>query len=135
MKKSLFTIIFLLSVNLGFSQDDNYKNLLTEYLNSQGTIQTFDATFAQMVNMFGAKLDEQKFNELKSEMISSLIDKMLPVYKNHFSESDLKAAILMYNTPIGKKISEKTILIAQESMQVSMDWGMEIGQKMQGLIK
>jgi len=135
MKKSLFTIIFLLSVNLGFSQDDNYKNLLTEYLNSQGTIQTFDATFAQMVNMFGAKLDEQKFNELKTEMISSLIDKMLPVYKNHFSESDLKAAILMYNTPIGKKISEKTILIAQESMQVSMDWGMEIGQKMQGLIK
>jgi|TARA_B100000795_G_scaffold68333_1_gene47281 hypothetical protein len=135
MKKSLFTIIFLLSVNLGFSQDDNYKNLLTEYLNSQGTIQTFDATFAQMVNMFGAKLDEEKFNELKTEMISSLIDKMLPVYKNHFSESDLKAAILMYNTPIGKKISEKTILIAQESMQVSMDWGMEIGQKMQGLIK
>ena len=135
MKKSLFTIIFLLSVNLGFSQDDNYKNLLTEYLNSQGTIQTFDATFAQMVNMFGAKLDEEKFNELKTEMISSLIDKMLPVYKNHFSESDLKAAILMYNTPIGKKISEKTILIAQESMQVSMDWGMEIGQKMQDLIK
>ena len=135
MKKSLFTIIFLLSVNLGFSQDDNYKNLLTEYLNSQGTIQTFDATFAQMVNMFGAKLDEEKFNELKTEMISSLIDKMLPVYKNHFSESDLKAAILMYNTPIGKKISEKTILIAQESIQVSMDWGMEIGQKMQGLIK
>jgi len=135
MKKSLFTIIFLLSVNLGFSQDDNYKNLLTEYLNSQGTIQTFYATFAQIVNMFGARLDEEKFNELKSEMISSLIDKMLPVYKNHFSESDLKAAILMYNTPIGKKISEKTILIAQESMQVSMDWGMEIGQKMQGLIK
>lgn len=135
MKKSLFTIIFLLSVNLGFSQDDNYKNLLTEYLNSQGTIQTFDATFAQMVNMFGAKLDEEKFNELKTEMISSLIDKMLPVYKNHFSESDLKAAILMYNTPIGKKISEKTTLIAQESMQVSMEWGMEIGQKMQGLIK
>tara|TARA_B100000795_G_scaffold90472_1_gene65778 strand:- start:573 stop:980 length:408 start_codon:yes stop_codon:yes gene_type:complete len=135
MKKSLFTIIFLLSVNLGFSQDDNYKNLLTEYLNSQGTIQTFDATFAQMVNMFGAKLDEEKFNELKTEMITSLIDKMLPVYKNHFSESDLKAAILMYNTPIGKKISEKTTLIAQESMQVSMEWGMEIGQKMQGLIK
>ena len=60
---------------------------------------------------------------------------MVPVYKNHFSESDLKAAIVMFNTPIGKKISEKAPLIAQESMQVSTDWGMEIGQKMQGLIK
>jgi len=88
-----------------------------------------------MANMFGVSVDEEKFNELKTEMISSLIDKMVPVYKNHFSESDLKAAIVMFNTPIGKKISEKAPLIAQESIQVSMEWGMEIGQKMQGLIK
>ena len=135
MKKTLFTITLLFSINLGFSQDDNYKNLLTEYLNSQGTIETFDTSFAQMVNMFGAKLDEEKFKEFKTEMIGTLIDKMVPVYKNHFSESDLKEAILMYQTPIGKKISEKAPLIAQESMQVSMEWGMEIGEKIQGIIK
>ena len=41
----------------------------------------------------------------------------------------------MYQTPIGKKISEKAPLIAQESMQVSMEWGMEIGEKIQGIIK
>lgn len=135
MKKSIFALIFLFSINLGFSQDDNYKNLLNEFLNAQGNIQTFDATFNQMASMFGVSVDDEKFNELKAEMISSLIDKMVPVYKNHFSESDLKAAIVMFSTPIGKKISEKAPLIAQESMQVSMDWGMEIGQKMQGLIK
>ena len=135
MKKSIFALIFLFSINLGFSQDDNYKNLLNEFLNAQGNIQTFDATFNQMASMFGVSVDDEKFNELKAEMISSLIDKMVPVYKNHFSESDLKAAIVMFNTPIGKKISEKAPLIAQESMQVSMDWGMEIVQKMQGLIK
>ena len=135
MKKSIFALIFLFSINLGFSQDDNYKNLLNEFLNAQGNIQTFDATFNQMASMFGVSVDDEKFNELKAEMISSLIDKMVPVYKNHFSESDLKAAIVMFNTTIGKKISEKAPLIAQESMQVSMDWGMEIGQKMQGLIK
>jgi hypothetical protein len=60
---------------------------------------------------------------------------MVPVYKNHFTESDLKEAISMFASPIGKKISEKAPLIAQESMKVSMEWGMEIGQKMQGLIK
>ena len=85
--------------------------------------------------MFGVSVDDEKFNELKAEMISSLIEKMVPVYKNHFSKSDLEAAIVMFNSPIGKKISEKAPFIAQESMQVSMDWGMEIGQKMQGLIK
>ncbi|MDG1032374.1 MAG: DUF2059 domain-containing protein [Flavobacteriaceae bacterium] len=135
MKKSLFTLIFLFSINLGFSQDDNYKNLLTDFLNAQGNIQTFDATFNQMADMFGVSVDEEKFKELKTEMVASLIEKMVPVYKNHFSEADLKAAILMLGSPIGKKISEKAPIIAQESMKVSMEWGMEIGQKMQGLIK
>ena len=135
MKKSIFALLFLFSINLGFSQDDNYKNLLSEFLNSQGNIQTFDATFNQMANMFGVSVDDEKFNELKAEMVSSLIEKMVPIYKNHFSKSDLEAAIVMFNSPIGKKISEKAPFIAQESMQISMDWGMEIGQKMQGLIK
>ena len=135
MKKSIFTLIFLFSINLGFSQDDNYKNLLTDFLNAQGNIQTFDSTFNQMADMFGVSVDDEKFQELKTEMVASLIEKMVPVYKNHFSETDLKEAILMFGSPIGKKISEKAPIIAQESMKVSMEWGMEIGQKMQGLIK
>ena len=136
MKKSVFAILFLLFINLGFSQtnDDNYKSLLTEYLNIQGSLKTFDATFSQMINMFGAKLDEEKYNEFKAEMISSLVAKMVPVYKNHLSETDLKEAILMFKTPIGRKIAEKTPLIAQESMKLSMEWGMEIGEKIQGMI-
>lgn len=135
MKKTLYTLIFLLSVNLGFSQDDNYKNLLTDFLSAQGNIQTFDSTFNQMADMFGVSVDDEKFQELKTEMVASLIEKMVPVYKNHFSETDLKEAILMFDSTIGKKISEKAPIIAQESMKVSMEWGMEIGQKMQGLIK
>ena len=135
MKKTLYTLIFLLSVNLGFSQDDNYKNLLTDFLSAQGNIQTFDSTFNQMADMFGVSVDDEKFQELKIEMVASLIEKMVPVYKNHFSETDLKEAILMFDSQIGKKISEKAPIIAQESMKVSMEWGMEIGQKMQGLIK
>jgi hypothetical protein len=134
MKKTLYTLIFLLSVNLGFSQDDNYKNLLTDFLSAQGNIQTFDSTFNQMADMFGVSVDDEKFQELKTEMVASLIEKMVPVYKNHFSETDLKEAILMFKTPIGRKIAEKTPLIAQESMQLSMEWGMEIGEKIQGMI-
>ena len=66
MKKTLYTLIFLLSVNLGFSQDDNYKNLLTDFLSAQGNIQTFDSTFNQMADMFGVSVDDEKFQELKT---------------------------------------------------------------------
>ena len=40
----------------------------------------------------------------------------------------------MFKTPIGKKIAEKAPLLAQESMQLSMEWGMEIGEKIQEMI-
>lgn len=136
MKKSIFIIIFLISINLGFSQtnDENYKSLLTEFLNVQGGLKTFDSTFVQMYKMFGVKLDEEKFDEFKQEMITSFISKMVPVYKNHYSESDLREAILMYKTPIGRKIAEKTPLITQESLPISMQWGMEISEKIQEMI-
>ena len=53
-------------------------------------------------------------------MITSFISKMVPVYKNHYSESDLREAILMYKTPIGRKIAEKTPLITQESLPIEL---------------
>ena len=56
------------------------------------------------------------------------------VYKNHYSESDLREAILMFKTPIGKKIAEKTAIITQESLPISMQWGMEISEKIQEMI-
>ena len=40
----------------------------------------------------------------------------------------------MYKTPIGKKIAQKTPLITQETMNVSMQWGMEFGNKIQEIL-
>ena len=84
MKKTLYTLIFLLSVNLGFSQDDNYKNLLTDFLSAQGNIQTFDSTFNQMADMFGVSVDDEKFNELKTEMFASFIEKIQKRHKTQW---------------------------------------------------
>ena len=67
--------------------------------------------------------------------MGSLVDLLVPIYKNHFTEQDLKEAIELYKTPIGKKISEKTPIIAQETMQASMQWGMELAEKMQKYVK
>jgi len=130
MKKIFITLILLISFNSLTSQD-NYKSLLIDYMTAQGQFETFNATIDQMGSMMGVTINESDKEEFTKDVMGSLIDLLVPVYKKHFSEQDLKDAIEMYKTPIGKKISEKTPIIAQETMQASMQWGMELSQKMQ----
>ena len=130
MKKIFITLLLLISFNSLTSQD-NYKSLLIDYMTAQGQFETFNATIDQMGSMMGVTIKESDKEEFTKDVMGSLIDLLVPVYKKHFSEQDLKDAIEMYETPIGKKISEKTPIIAQETMQASMQWGMELSQKMQ----
>ena len=130
MKKIFITLLLLISFNSLTSQD-NYKSLLIDYMTAQGQFETFNATIDQMGSMMGVTINESDKEEFTKDVMGSLIDLLVPVYKKHFSEQDLKDAIEMYKTPIGKKISEKTPIIAQETMQASMQWGMELSQKMQ----
>ena len=130
MKKIFITLLLLISFN-SLSSQDNYKSLLIDYMTAQGQFETFNATIDQMGSMMGVTIKESDKEEFTKDVMGSLIDLLVPVYKKHFSEQDLKDAIEMYKTPIGKKISEKTPIIAQETMQASMQWGMELSQKMQ----
>ena len=134
MKKIFITLLLLISFN-SLSSQDNYKSLLIDYMTAQGQFETFNATIDQMGSMMGVTIKDSDKEEFTKDVMGSLIDLLVPVYKKHFSEQDLKDAIEMYKTPIGKKISEKTPIIAQETMQASMQWGMELSQKMQKYIQ
>ncbi|MEE2605029.1 MAG: DUF2059 domain-containing protein, partial [Bacteroidota bacterium] len=126
MRLLILSLLFVFSFNLSSSQEDNYKGLLTDFIKAQGQFETFNATIDQMTSMMGITLNEDEKVEFTSDVMSSLIEMLVPVYQKHFTEQDLKDAIDLFKTPIGKKISEKSPIIAQESMQASMQWGMEL---------
>ena len=134
MKKIIITFVLLLSFNFVQSQE-NYKSLVVDFMSAQGQFETFNATIDQMASMMALTLDDSEKELLSKEVMGSLVDLLVPIYKNHFTEQDLKEAIELYKTPIGKKISEKTPIIAQETMQASMQWGMELAEKMQKYVK
>ena len=113
MKKILSIIILTIFFNSVNSQE-NYKSLLVDYMTAQGQFETFNATIDQMGSMLGVTIEDSEKEDFTNEVMGSLIDLLVPVYQKHFSEQDLKDAIEMYKTPIGKKISEKTPIIAQE---------------------
>ena len=134
MKKIIITFVLLISFNFAKSQE-NYKSLVVDFMSAQGQFETFNATIDQMASMMALTLDDSEKELLNKEVMGSLVDLLVPIYKNHFTEQDLKEAIELYKTPIGKKISEKTPIIAQETMQASMQWGMELAEKMQKYMK
>ena len=131
MRLLILSILFTFSFNSSISQEDNYKGLLTDFIKSQGQYETFNATIDQMTSMMGVTLNEDEKVEFTNDVMSSLIEMLVPIYKKHFTEQDLKDAIELFKTPIGKKISDKSPIIAQESMQASMQWGMELSTKLQ----
>lgn len=131
MRLLILSIVFTFSFNFSISQEDNYKGLLTDFIKAQGQFETFNATIDQMTSMMGVTLNEDEKVEFTNDVMSSLIEMLAPVYKKHFTEQDLEDAIELFKTPIGKKISEKSPIIAQESMQASMQWGMELSTKLQ----
>ena len=134
MKKIIITFVLLISFNFVQSQE-NYKSLVVDFMSAQGQFETFNATIDQMASMMALTLDDSEKELLSKEVMGSLVDLLVPIYKNHFTEQDLKEAVELYKTPIGKKISEKTPIIAQETMQASMQWGMELAEKMQKYMK
>ena len=134
MKNIYIILILLFSFNQANSQN-NYKSLLTDYMKAQGQFETFNASIDQMTSMMGVTLNDDEKVEFTNDVMSSLIGMLEPIYKKHFTEQELKEAIELFKTPIGKKISEKNPIIAQESMQASMQWGMELSTKLQKYMK
>ena len=102
MKKIFLITIALFSVSLTQSQE-NYKSLVVDFMTAQGQFETFNATIDQMAGMMGISLSDTEKKEFSNEVMGSLVDLLVPIYKNHFSEKDLKDAIELFNTPIGKK--------------------------------
>ena len=135
MKKPIVILSLIVTFFTSYSQNESYKDVLLEYMEVQGSLDSFNNSINQMSQMMGGQIEADKLKPIMDEMFLSLVDALVPVYKNHLSIQDLKDGIEMYKTPIGKKIAQKTPLITQETMNVSMQWGMEFSSKIQELMQ
>lgn len=135
MKNPIVILTLIVTFFTSHSQNESYKDVLLEYMEVQGSLDSFNNSIDQMSQMMGGQIEADKLKPIMDEMFLSLVDALVPVYKNHLSIQDLKDGIEMYKTPIGKKIAQKTPLITQEAMNVSMQWGMEFSSKIQELMQ
>jgi uncharacterized protein len=90
---------------------------------------------AQMMETFkqsSPDVPESFWDEVTKEFDSAtMIDLIVPVYEKHLTHEDIKGLIAFYESPLGRKVTSVLPVIAQESMQVGQQWGMDVAQRVQ----
>lgn len=143
MKKVILSLALLIMASNAFAQENKeYTNTLSKMLEVSGSQEMFKAMLGQMTAMYkqqNSTVPEAVWNEIDVELASTSLQELTtmlsPIYQQHLSIEDLEGAIAFYNTPIGKKLAEKTPLISAQSMQVGQQWGIKLGAEITKLMK
>ncbi len=61
---------------------------------------------------------------------NELINKMIPVYQQHFTSADIKGLLAFYRSPLGQKMVKTQPAIMQQGMQIGQQWGQEHARAM-----
>ncbi|WP_299102956.1 DUF2059 domain-containing protein [uncultured Alistipes sp.] len=128
MKKLILTIAIVISCLCSTTlsaqnNDDAYGKALRTYMESSGSMASFEAAINQLFMMAG-NVPAEKKSEIRTQAFDKLIDLMTPIYQKHISLQDLDAINRFYQTPEGRHIAEAQPKIAVESTQVGQQWGM-----------
>jgi hypothetical protein len=61
--------------------------------------------------------------------IKQLVPRLIPIYKEYLTETEVDGIIKFYESDLGKSLVEKTPLIMNDAMAVGAQWGDELGQE------
>ena len=129
MKKLLLSIAFLLIAQITIAQDASFKADVLKLISISGADAQIKLVKPQILNMVPENKKENFSKEFDAS-IPSLLDKMSNVYMEIYTPADIKAMIVFYESPVGKKMSEKAGELGQKSMQAGQEWSKEL----QGII-
>ena len=142
MARIFFIAGLLLAGLLASAQNSEFDNDIKKFLAINGSTAAYDMVFDQMVaqfKMMKTEAPEEVWKAIRTEVfdkeIEALNTLMIPVYKKHYSHSDIKAFNAFYESPAGKKLTGAMGPITQESMQLSQTWAMGLGQKMNAYLQ
>ena len=122
--RSLFCLAVLLVAAVTVkAQADSFDADIVKMQQLNGSA---DAMFSQIVMQFKSVkpgVTDEQWAAVKKDVydveVAELNKQLIPIYKKHFTQDEVKAFIAFYETPAGKKLAEKTPLIIVESMQLS----------------
>ena len=133
MKKLFITAAFIFAAQLSFAQDA-FKADVLKLIQNSGAAGPMKLAKEQVMVAIpeGKKAD---FSKEFDATLPSLYDKMAKVYMEVYTHQDIKEMLKFYQSPIGKKMAEKSGELSSKSMAAGQEWGMELQTTMMKYIQ
>lgn len=125
MKKILLAFAFLLVANFAVAQDAAFKADVKKLLQLSGANNQMEMARKQVASMVPADKKEA-FNKDFDEVLKPVIEKQEKFYLTEFTHEEVKQIIKFYESPIGKKMAEKAVKLAESSIADSQELGMQM---------
>lgn len=122
MKKLFTTLLLLFIAQVGMAQEDAFKKDVLKVLEMSGANAQIKVAKDQIVKMIPADKQSAFTTEFEATM-PGFYDKMAKIYMETYTKEDIKAMIAFYETPVGKKMTEKSAELFQKSQLAGQDWG------------
>ena len=122
MKKVIITLVVVFFSNIGFSQDDQFKKDVLKVIEMSGGTSQIKSAKEQILKMV-PKEKQAAFVIEFDATLPSLYDKLATVYMQTYTKEDIKAMMDFYNSPVGKKINEKSGELLEKSQAAGEEWG------------
>jgi hypothetical protein len=123
MKKFLIAVAFAFVSQIGFAQQDEaFKKDVMKVIEMSGAANQMKSAKEQILQM--VPKDKQAAFVIEFDAtLPSLYDKLATIYMQEYTKEDVKAMLDFYNSPIGKKINEKSGVLFEKSQAAGQEWG------------
>lgn len=123
MKKIVLTFALVLAAQIGMAQtNEAFKKDVLKVIEVTGSASQMKLAKDQILKMIPKEKQAAFLIEFDASL-PSLYDKIAKVYMEEYSHDDIKQILKFYETPVGKKMTQKAGVIAEKNMAASQEWG------------
>lgn len=121
----LFAVAFILTAHLGMAQDAAFKSDVEKLLDLSGSTAQMDVAKKQVIAMVPADKQAEFSKEFEASL-KPVIQVQKDFYLNEFTHEEIKQIIKFYESPVGKKLAQKTSKLTESTMPAIQSWSMEL---------
>lgn len=125
MKKVFLSIAFVLIAQMTMAQEADFKADVLKLISISGADGAMKVAKLKFLNIIPENKKENFSKEFEASL-PSMYEKMAKVYMEIYTPEDIKGMIAFYESPVGKKMSEKSGELTQKAMKAGQEWGKEL---------
>lgn len=121
MKKLFLSIVLMLIAQISIAQESSFKADVLKIISLSGADAQLKTAKSQFLKTIPDS-NKAAFSEIYEATITRYYEKLAKIYMATYTHEDIKAMIVFYGSPLGKKINKNSSVITEKSIQAAQEW-------------